>query len=204
LGSVRRVLLLVCAAVVLAAGAAATSTRSATVVGCDVEPGSPTNVAALAGAVVQAADLPQGWRLQRALTLPKGTSADGPSAKRLGGAVVFARQISAPELALTSVAELEASPAAACRTYHSWLRSLLGAGVGTRLRTIRLSLGRESALLESKETAFGPMVEISWYRGPVYAAVQVQFRAPAAAAAAHRMALLFAAAADARLRRIAR
>ena len=169
---------------------------------CELGTGVSTTVHAIAGGVVQPADLPGGWRLESAQTLPKGTVADGPSSHRLGGAVLFARRSAAPELALTSSAELEPSASAACRTYHGWLHSLLTAGVGTRLRSLPLRLGREHALLDSNEPVFGPMVEISWYRGPVYAAVQIQFRTRSAAGAAHRLALHFATASDRRLRRI--
>lgn len=159
-------------------------------------------VPALARAVVQPTDLPRGWRFERAQTLPKGTRADGPSSHRLGGALAFARRPSAPDLTLTSTAEVEPSASQACRTYHGWLRSLLGAGVGTRSRRLPVRLGREHALLESNETAFGPMVTISWYRGPVYAEVQVQYRTRNAAAQAHRVALHFATASDRRIQRI--
>ncbi len=66
---------------------------------CDLGPGVSTTVRSLAGGVVQAADLPRGWQFESAQTLPKGTVADGPSSHRLGGAVMFARQSAAPELA---------------------------------------------------------------------------------------------------------
>jgi hypothetical protein len=115
---------------------------------------------------------------------------------------MFARRPAVPELALTSTAELEADASAACLTYHHWLRALLTAGVGTHARRVDAQIGREATLLESNEAAFGPMVEVLWYRGPIFAAVQVQFRRRAAAAEAHRLALLFAGASDVRLRRI--
>jgi hypothetical protein len=162
---------------------------------------SPT-VRALAAATVQPADLARGWKRQRASLLPRGTSADGPSSHRIGGAVMFARRAAEPELALTSSVELERGAVGACSTYHRWLRALLGARVGTKVEKVPTRLGRETTLLASNETAFGPMVEILWYRGPVLAAVQVQFRSRAANMAAHRWALRFATASDARLRRV--
>src|SRR2546426_12231993 len=74
---------------------------------CDLGPGASAAVRALVGGVVQPADLPRGWQFESVQTLPKGTVADGPSTHRLGGAVMFARQSAAPELALTSSAEAE-------------------------------------------------------------------------------------------------
>src|SRR5205809_199810 len=96
---------------------------------------------------------------------PEKPSSRGARAFALAGAVPFAHRVGRPDLSLTSSAELEPGASAACRTYHRWLRSLLGAGVGTRRRSLSIRLGRERALLESNETAFGPMVSISWYRG---------------------------------------
>ena len=81
---------------------------------CQLGTGVSTTVHALAGVVIQPADLPRGWRFESAQTLPKGTVADGPSSHRLGGALLFARQSAAPELALTSSAELEPTASAAC------------------------------------------------------------------------------------------
>src|SRR5437667_3154474 len=133
----------------LVAGAAWTSSSAGhSALSCDVRTGHSTTVRALARAVVQRADLPPGWRFERASILPKGTSADGPSLRRLGGAVAFAHRVGRPDLSLTSSAELEPGASAACRTYHRWLRSLLGAGVGTRRRSLSIRLGRERALLE--------------------------------------------------------
>ena len=196
-----RALVLVAAALVVAAAWTSTSAGHSAL-SCDVRTGHSTTVRALARAVVQPADLPRGWRFERTSILPKGTSADGPSSHRLGGAVTFAHRAGRPDLSLTSSAELEPSASAACRTYHRWLRSLLGAGVGARRRAAGVSLGRERALLESNETAFGPMVSISWYRGAVYAEVQVQFRGASASVAAHRAAVRLASASDLRLQKL--
>ena len=173
-------------------------------ISCDLGAGASVNVSALPGVVVQQADIPRGWRFERMRTLPKGTSADGPSSHRIGGAVAFARRPSAPDLALTSTAELEPRASVACRTFHNWIRTLLTAGVGARSRPLPVRLGREHALLESNEPAFGPMVSISWYRGPVYAVIQVQYRTRNASAEAHRVALHFATASDRRIRPILR
>ena len=198
---VRKASLLIASAF-LASAVGSSSSAGRSVLSCDLRTGASTTVRALAHAVVQSADLPRAWQFEHARILPRGTTADGPSSHRLGGAVAFAHRARKPDLYLTSSAELETSASAACRTYRRWLRSLLGAGVGTRRRPLNIRLGREHALLESNETAFGPMFTISWYRGPVYAEVQVQFRVSTASVAARSSAVRFAAASDRRIQKI--